>query len=114
MKAFLCIVVAGLTSAVLGQPLPLQAHHCDEAEFDAKRADLLRQRQDVEQAHDARARDCWQRFAVNACLSEVRHARREALQPVRAQELALGACERDWRNRQRDERLQLKATTQQP
>ena len=53
---------------------------------------------------------CWQKFAVNACLTEARRARRQALEPLRQQELALNAQERMWRTEQRDKRLQGKQT----
>ena len=51
---------------------------------------------------------CWQKFAVNVCLSAARLTRRQALAPLRQQELALNAQERSWRNEQRERRLQFK------
>lgn len=56
---------------------------------------------------------CWQKFAVNHCLSEARRARRLALEPVQKQELALNAQERLWRTEQRDRRLQNKSLDNQ-
>ena len=53
---------------------------------------------------------CWQKFAVNACLSEARRARRQALEPIRQQELLLNAQERAWRTAEREQRLQDKQT----
>ena len=53
---------------------------------------------------------CWPKFAVHACLTEARRARRQALEPLRQQELALNAQERMWRTEQRDKRLQGKQT----
>ena len=69
---------------------------------------LQGQRQAIESEHDERARACWQRFAVNDCLREVRRSRYAALDPLRPLELELNAQERDWRTRQRDERLRNK------
>lgn len=73
-----------------------------------ERERLQRERVHIEQAHDVSMRDCWQRFAVNACLQDVRRSRHAALDPIRAQELELNAQERTWRTQQRDERLHEK------
>lgn len=79
----------------------------------AEREALQRERTLVEQVHDAQTRECWQRFAVNACLREVRRSRHLALDPIRVQELELNAQERAWRSRQREERLQEKQEMQE-
>jgi hypothetical protein len=78
------------------------------ARIAAARAQLQQQRQAIEQQHEERRRECWQRFAVNDCLREVRRSRYQALDPLRPQELELNAQEREWRTRQRDERLRNK------
>jgi hypothetical protein len=69
---------------------------------------LAAQRSTIGQAEAAQQAVCWQKFAVNACLSDARRARRQALEPLRQQELALNAQERLWRNEQRERRLQGK------
>lgn len=99
-----------LASLAMAQPLTQDP----SAHIAAERAQLQAQRQDIEQAHTARNRECWQRFAVNACLGEERRSRRDALAPIRARELALNAQERAWRTRQRDERLRDKAEGNRP
>lgn len=71
---------------------------------------LAAQRSAIAQAEAAQQAVCWQKFAVNACLSEARRARRQALEPLRQQELALNAQERLWRTEQRERRLQGKQT----
>ena len=81
--------------------------------IDAERERLQAERTAIEEVHDARMSDCWQRFAVNACLREVRRSRHAALDPIRAQELALNAQERAWRTRLREERLQQKQPAQE-
>jgi hypothetical protein len=73
-----------------------------------QRLALAAQRSVIGQAEEAQQAVCWQKFAVNACLSEARRARRQALDPLRQQELALNAQERLWRTEQRDKRLQGK------
>lgn len=102
------IVLAGLSSlAVLAQPAPQ-----DEAlrlRISEARAQLQTERLAIEQAHTQQTQACWQRFAVNDCLSQVRRSRRTALEPIRAQELALNAQERAVRTRERDARLQQKS-----
>jgi hypothetical protein len=73
-----------------------------------QRQTLAAQRDAILQAEASQQAECWQKFAVNACLSEVRRARRQALEPLREQELALNAQERAWRTAQREMRLQGK------
>jgi hypothetical protein len=75
-----------------------------------QRQALAAQRTAIGQAEAAQQAACWQKFAVNACLSEARRARRQALEPLRQQELALNAQERLWRTEQRERRLQGKQT----
>ena len=78
------------------------------ARIDAERAQLQAERSAAERLHDERQRDCWQRFAVNSCLQQVRRERHAALDPLRARELALNAQERAWRTQQREQRLREK------
>jgi hypothetical protein len=52
--------------------------------------------------------DCWQKFAVNACLIEARRVRRQALDPLTQRELVLNEQERLWKTEQREKRLQGK------
>ena len=73
-----------------------------------QRQALAVQRSAIVQAEQMQQAACWQKFAVNVCLSEARLARRQALAPLRQQELALNAQERAWRNAQRERRLQDK------
>ena len=78
------------------------------ARIDAERAQLQAERSASERLHDERQRECWQRFAVNSCLQQVRRDRHAALDPLRARELALNAQERAWRTQQREQRLREK------
>jgi hypothetical protein len=73
-----------------------------------QRQALAAQRSAIGQTEVQQQGVCWQKFAVNACLSEARRARRQALEPLRQQELALNAQERLWRTEQRERRLQGK------
>ncbi len=107
-------------SLLLGAVLALgvaQARASDEdtpSRLASARAQLQTERQAIEHDHDTRKHECWQRFAVNACLTEVRRSRRAALEPIRARELALNAEERAWRTQQREERLREKAQGARP
>jgi len=107
MKRCLSWLWLGLAASALAQTPP--AADDEEARIAAALDRLQAERSVIEQTHDARARECWQRFAVNACLSEVRRSRYAALDPIRAQELELNAQERAWRTRQREDRLRDKA-----
>jgi len=106
-RVFLAGMALGV-AALGAQPLPDAANAVQER-LTAERARLQAERAQVEQAYEASLRGCWQRFAVNSCLREARRSRYAALDPIRAQELALNAEERALRAQQRDERLQEKA-----
>ena len=80
------------------------------AEIRQQRDALTQERNRINQAHDLQATACWQKFAVNDCLAAVRKSKRAQLDPIHQKELALNAQERAWRTRQRDERLQNKAS----
>lgn len=73
-----------------------------------ERQALAAQKAAILQVEAAQQVLCWQKFAVNACLIEARRARRQDLEPLRQQELALNAQERLWRTEQREQRLQGK------
>lgn len=68
----------------------------------------------IEQAHEARLRGCWQRFAVNDCLRDARRSRKAALAPWRAQELRLNAQARAQALAEREQRVQPVATPPAP
>ncbi len=74
---------------------------------------LAAQRSAIAQAEESQQAACWQKFAVNACLSDARRTRRQALEPLRQQELILNAQERLWRGEQRERRLQIKQSNTQ-
>lgn len=78
------------------------------ANMAARREALNKQIQAIEALHDERQRACWQRFAVNDCLREVRRSRHAALDPLRSLELELNEQERAWRSLQREQRLREK------
>jgi hypothetical protein len=88
-------------------PLASGPDHLPET-ITRQRQALASQRTAIDQAEAAQKVVCWQKFAVNACLSEARRARRQAMEPLRQQELALNAQERLWRTEQRERRLQGK------
>jgi hypothetical protein len=73
-----------------------------------QREAIAQDRQMVMSTYEQAAKACWQKFSVNACLSDARKARRTALEPLRQQDLVLNTQERLWRTEQRDLRLQGK------
>ena len=109
------VQITAPTSADTGEPSqpstqsPPKQDDLPEA-ITRQRQALAAQRSAIAQAEAAQQAVCWQKFAVNACLSEARRARRQALEPLRQQELALNAQERLWRTEQRERRLQGKQT----
>ena len=102
----------GLLTALLLAPLAwaqTAAELADpSARIEAERAQLQAERSAAARTHDERQRECWQRFAVNSCLQQVRRDRHAALDPLRARELALNEQERAWRTQQREQRLREK------
>jgi hypothetical protein len=103
------------TSAETAQALQASAQAAPKSDelpeaITRQRQALAAQRSAIGQAEAQQQVVCWQKFAVNACLTEARRARRQALEPLRQQELALNAQERMWRTEQRDKRLQGKQT----
>ena len=71
-----------------------------------ERVQIARQREQVQQDHEREVRACWQRFAVNDCLAQVRQARRQRAEPLRQRELELNALSRQLREERRQLRLQ--------
>jgi len=74
-----------------------------------KRAELMAKKQAVSDAHARLQEQCWQRFAVNDCLRDVRRAQRKALEPMEAALLELNASDRALRLQDREQRLLDKA-----
>jgi hypothetical protein len=101
---------AAILFAILsGALVQAQAQDDVPADIRQQREVLAQERVRIVQQHDALARACWQKFAVNDCLADVRKSKRNQLDPIHQQELVLNAQERAWRTRQREERLQNKA-----
>jgi len=90
-------------TASLGQP-----EHNETESIRLEREAVSRQREAVMAQFEQRSLLCWQKFAVNACLGDARQARREALAPLRAQDLLLNDRERLWTTEQRNLRLESK------
>ena len=62
---------------------------------DGERARLVQQRLLLSETFAVEERACAQRFAVTACVDEVKLRRREALAPLRERELQIDAAERE-------------------
>ncbi|PUE52913.1 hypothetical protein [Limnohabitans parvus] len=103
MKRSLFAVVAALSTSLSAQSL------LGAPEFiRVQREEIARQREVITAFYQEDAKACWQKFAVNACLSDARKMRRAALEPLRQQDLLLNAQERQWRTEQRNLRLEGK------
>lgn len=93
-----------LTSTLLGAQSLV-----GEPEFiRVQREAIAQDRQAVMSSYEQAAKGCWQKFAVNNCLSDARKERRAALEPLRQKDLVLNTQERLWRTEQRDLRLEGK------
>ncbi len=78
----------------------------------AERARIASERSRIEAAFEQAQRDCYQKFAVSDCLAEVRSKRREALVPLRAQEITLDDAERQRRAAERVKELDERRESQ--
>ena len=110
MKIKLCALLlwsVGLQVLAQTQTPAIQADA--QETLDQQRADIAAHKQAVMDAHAKLREQCWQRFAVNDCLRDVRRAQRKALEPVQAEQIALNARERNLRLQEREQRLQDKA-----
>ena len=103
--ALMCMLVAGHAQAQQGAlTLGVQQQAIDQ-----QRTALTAQKQAVMDAHSQQQAQCWQRFAVNDCLRDVRRAQRKALAPVEHALIELNAQERQLRLQEREQRLLDKA-----
>lgn len=81
---------------------------------DAAMAHLQQERQRLEADYALENEQCYQRFAVNNCLADVRLRRRDALANLRRQELATQAAERKQKGIDQLQRIQEKTTPESP
>ena len=102
-RSLLAVLIALSTSGLCAQSL------VGEPDFiRVQREAIASERAGVMAVYQEDAKACWQKFAVNACLSDARKNRRAALEPLRQQDLLLNAQERQWRTEQRNLRLEGK------
>ncbi len=81
------ILLAGLL--VLGPAWTQQPASYDPEAQLRERARIDRERTQAQESYGREETDCYQRFAVNDCLSEVRKRRRVTLEELRRQEIVL-------------------------
>jgi len=75
---------------------------------DAERRRIASERAAADARYQQDRRDCWQRFAVNACLDRALADRRAVLDALRHDELALNAQERERRTAARLDQIARK------
>lgn len=85
-----CVALASLAA------LPLRSVAAED-----ERARLVQQRRLLSDTFAAEERACLQRFAVTACIDEIKLRRREALAPLRERELQIDEAERAQRATER-------------
>ncbi|MEY3944166.1 MAG: hypothetical protein RIS04_1015 [Pseudomonadota bacterium] len=105
LLAFLLLILTGHAQAQLSELTLVEKQRAIEL----KRSELTAKKQAVADAHAKLQEQCWQRFAVNDCLRDVRRAQRKALEPVEAALLELIASDRLLRLQEREQRLLDKA-----
>lgn len=104
MKKTVFAVMAAWISFGLGA----QTLSGDPESVRLQREAIALQREAIQAEFQQTSKACWQKFAVNACLSDARSKQRKALEPLRQQDLLVNALERQWRTEQRDIRLEGK------
>lgn len=98
--------VAPMSSGTHQEVLPAPVSAQDIPKMMAEKRQVLSEQREVIMQNFNRQQDaCWQKFAVNACLIDVRRLRRQALDLLTPQELALNEQERLWRTQERDRRV---------
>jgi hypothetical protein len=104
IPAFLVAAIAiGLT---LGFSV-VQATPAQEAELeklDLIEAELTLQREWADYRWKKASAECYQKYLVNRCLSQVRAQYRKEIDPIRAQEVELNTAQRELRKLLKDER----------
>ena len=91
MKKSLALALAAVCGLVLAQPLVPDTVVAREA---AEHARIRKERGDAQVRFLAQDVQCYQRFAVNDCLGEVRTQRRAVLAELRRQEISLNEAQR--------------------
>lgn len=71
---------------------------------------LSEQKNQVLQAYQLEAKACWQYFAVNDCLAKARREKYQRLAPIEQLEIALNAKRRQFKESERVQRLNEKAS----
>lgn len=84
------------------------ASAAEDGSISGQQADIGVQRQAVKRRFEEKERDCQRRFAVTACIDAAQKERREALIPLRQEELRLDSLERKQRAAARLEEIEAK------
>ena len=91
MNISLALALAAVCGLVLAQPVVPDTVVAREA---AEHARIRTEREDAQTRFLAQDVQCYQRFAVNDCLGEVRTQRRAVLADLRRQEISLNDTQR--------------------
>ncbi len=85
-----------------------------DAEFDAQeRSRIHKERQRAEAKYKEDQADCYQRFAVNSCLRDVRRSRRVVVDDLRRQEIVLNDAKRAADVQEQKQRVEQRQTERQ-
>jgi hypothetical protein len=101
-----CLFAAMVISLALGVGIA-QATPAQEAELDKLdkiEAELTLQREWADYRWKKASSECYQKYLVNRCLSQMRAQYRKEIDPIRAQEVELNTAQRELRKLLKDER----------
>ena len=111
MRVMQRLWIAAVCLAAYGTGLAQQA---GASAREAERADIERQRAAIAATQAQEEKACWQRFAVEDCLKDVRARARAQLAPLRAHELELNQQERQERAAERLRAIEAKRANAPP
>lgn len=111
MRVMQRLWIAAVCLAAYGTGLAQQA---GASAREAERADIERQRAAIAATQAQEEKACWQRFAVEDCLKDVRARARAQLAPLRARELELNQQERQERAAERLRAIEAKRANAPP
>lgn len=107
MLALLLIAVPSFS-----QPTEIDTGTTQPLDMDGERSRIQADRVRQEARYEAEEAACYARFAVTDCLREVRRRRRESLDDLRSQEVALNDAERKRKALEQIERIKDKSSAQ--
>jgi hypothetical protein len=109
-KALSVVILGGISFLSVAQPETSSLNNQAEANFiEAQRVILADEKKKVFDQFQENAKACWQKFAVNDCLSKARQQKYQSLNPLDQREIALNTRQRALKEIERRQRLSDKS-----